>query len=507
MNLAAFKALIKQRCGLTFEGIGEAPLVSGLQKRITETGAKNASAYYALLLANEHEFHELVALLTINETYFYREPEQLQLLVDCLIPRILSRKQDRSPVRILCAGCSSGEEPYSIAIALREKYGESAARLFMLAGGDIDKGALEKARIGRYAEFSFRGLAPALRERYFNHHDKGIWSVNSEVRHQVHFHHLNLLSEHYPLEEQNLDIIFFRNVSIYFDTPTRSLIQQHLAARLKDDGYLLTGSAETLANDLGVLKLVEEDGLFYFAKQLPAPAKLHPEPAKLHPEPAKLHPEPAPPHLYPPATPRRHKTVMDWIPPASVAHAPLPPSPARPLATVADIGEALSLTREKRHDEAMKVIIRLLEQQPGEIRALLLKAHILLHRKEYAAAEETAQRVLKTEAWSIDALVLLGLAAKWRDQADDAVKWFKQATYASHECWPAYFYLAELYSSGDEMDKARRAYRVALQLLSGQQAAGDGLSIIPLGLPAAEVRFLCEHRLAKLDGVRAVAAR
>ncbi|TAL48341.1 MAG: protein-glutamate O-methyltransferase CheR, partial [Methylovulum sp.] len=129
MNLAAFKALIKQRCGLTFEGIGEAPLVSGLQKRITETGAKNASAYYALLLANEHEFHELVALLTINETYFYREPEQLQLLVDCLIPRILSRKQDRSPVRILCAGCSSGEEPYSIAIALREKYGESAARL------------------------------------------------------------------------------------------------------------------------------------------------------------------------------------------------------------------------------------------------------------------------------------------------------------------------------------------------------------------------------------------
>lgn len=490
MNLAAFKALIKQRCGLTFEGIGEAPLVSGLQKRITETGAKNASAYYALLLANEHEFHELVALLTINETYFYREPEQLQLLVDCLIPRILSRKQDRSPVRILCAGCSSGEEPYSIAIALREKYGESAARLFMLAGGDIDKGALEKARIGRYAEFSFRGLAPALRERYFNHHDKGIWSVNSEVRHQVHFHHLNLLSEHYPLEEQNLDIIFFRNVSIYFDTPTRRIIQQHLAKLLNSDGYLIIGTAETLANDLGVFSLVEEGGLFYFAKQHPGSAK---------------------PRMKMPNPPARDIGMTDRTvssPASSSLRAAQPsalteretpfqqPLPA-PMAASAD--EALRLIREKRYDEAMAVLDMLLKQQPDAGAALLLKAHILLHRKDYAAAEDNAQQALNIEPWSTDAFVLLGLAAKWRNQADDAVKWFKQAVYARNECWPAHYYLGELYRADNKMENARRAYRVVLQLLSAQQAPDDGLSIIPLGLPVSEVRFLCEHQLARLD--------
>jgi len=490
MNLAAFKALIKQRCGLTFEGVSEAPLVSSLQKRITETGAKNASTYYTTLLDDEHEFHELVCLLTINETYFYREPEQLQLLVDCLIPRILSRKQDASPVRILCAGCSSGEEPYSIAIALREKYGESAARLFMLAGGDIDKGALEKARTGRYTAFSFRSLAPELRERYFNRHDKWNWSVNNEVRDQVHFHHLNLLTAHYPHEVQNFDIIFFRNVSIYFDMPTRRIIQQHLATLLKDDGYLIIGTAETLANDLGVLSLVEERGLFYFAKQ---------------------HPEPAKQHLKRPKPPARHIGMTDRTVSSSsllrASQASAPPERAAPLqpplqtTVAASADEALRLTQEKHYDEAMAVLALLLEQQPGASAALLLKAHILLHRKDYAATEEIAQRVLNTEPWSTDAFVLLGLAAKWRNQAEDALKWFKQAVYARNECWPAHYYLGELYRADNKMDNARRAYRIALQLLSTQQAPDDGLSIIPLGLPVSEVRFLCEHQLAKLgDG-------
>jgi chemotaxis protein methyltransferase CheR len=490
MNLTPFKELIKQRCGLIFEGVGEKPLVDGLRKRITASSTENASAYYAKLYGDDHEFHELVCLLTINETYFYREPEQLQLLVDCLIPRILSRKQDASPVRILSAGCSSGEEPYSIAMALREKYGESAARLFHLAGGDIDKGVLDKARTARYTEFSFRSLAPELRERYFERHAKWTWNVKADLRRQVDFHYLNLLDENYHHALQDYDIIFFRNVSIYFDTPTRRLIQQHLAALLKNEGCLIIGTAETLANDLGVLNLVEENGMFYFSKQSVAPVR---------------------PHFEAPHSPVRHNAVTDWISAPPVTSSPFSVSTVAPqlLAPqpLANIDEALRLTREKRYDDAMDVLTHLPEWQTGATDALLLKAYILLHRKEYAAAEETAQRVLKFEAWSIDAFVVLALAAKWRNQAADAVKWFKQAVYACNECWPAHYYLAELYRAGNEMEKARRSYRVTLQLLSGQQAPSDGLAIIPLGLPPAEVRFLCEHQVAKLDGVRAVTAR
>jgi chemotaxis protein methyltransferase CheR len=496
--LAAFKELIKQRCGLTFEGVGEKPLVAGLQKRIAETGAENASAYYTRLMLDEHEFHELVCLLTINETYFYREPEQLQLLVDCLIPRILSRKKDATPVRIFSAGCSTGEEPYSIAIALREKYGESATRLFTVAGGDIDKSALEQARTGQYTEFSFRSLTPTLRERYFERHSKWAMRIKDEVRHQVHFLHLNLLADHYHHALQNFDIIFFRNVSIYFDIPTRRIIQTRLATLLKDDGCLIIGTAETLANDLGVLSLVEEEGLFYFAKQPSVPAK---------------------PQLKLPDLPARHKVESERKLPSAASSALYAARPSAPVAREAPVkhlsqpermpvaasaDDALRLIREKRYDEAMGVLAILLEQQPGASVALLLKSHILLHRKDYAAAEDNAQQALKAEPWSTDALVLLGLASKWRNQTDDAVKWFKQAVYARNECWPAHFYLGELYRSGNKMENARRSYRVVLQLLSTQPAPDDGLSIIPLGLPVSEVRFLCEHQIAKLGDGRAV---
>lgn len=499
MNLASFKDIIRQRCGLTFVGVGEVPLVLSLQKRITETGAKNALAYYATLLGDEHEFHELVCLLTINETYFYREPEQLQMLVDCLIPRILSRKQDDSPVRILSAGCSTGEEPYSIAIALREKYGARAARLFVLAGGDIDKGALEKARIGHYTELSFRSLAPMLCERYFERHGKWVRTINEELRHQVHFHHLNLLDKHYPQTLQDFDVIFFRNVSIYFDTPTRRIIQEHLATLLKDDGYLIIGIAETLANDLGVLSLVEENGLFYFAKQSPEPTRLK---QKMPDQSAAD--QGAADRVSPPSA-SYSRATQALAAPVRVAHPRHTPSPMRPVAANTD--EALRLTQEKRYDEAMAVLAILLEQQPGANAALLLKAHIQLQRKDYVATEVNALQVLNTKPWSIDAFVLLGLAAKWRNDAEGAMKWFKQAVYSCNECWPAHYYLGELYRAGNEIEKSRRAYRIVLQLLSTQQAPNDGLSLIPLDLPVTEVRFLCEHQLAKLAGGYAGVAR
>ena len=267
MNLAPFKELIKQRCGLLFNGAGETPLADGLRKRMAATGAEGGSSYLARLQRDAAEFDELVCLLTINETYFYREPEHLKLLVERLIPRSLGRRPGATAVSILSAGCSSGEEPYSIAMALQEKYGESAAQLFHLVGGDIDKGALNKARSARYTEFSFRGLAPEMRERYFERQGNQAWKVRTDLLRQVHFLPLNLLDQRDLSALREFDIIFFRNVSIYFDTPTRRLILQHLAALLKDDGYLIVGAAETLANDLGVLKLVEEDGLFYFSKQ------------------------------------------------------------------------------------------------------------------------------------------------------------------------------------------------------------------------------------------------
>ncbi|NGZ06473.1 MAG: protein-glutamate O-methyltransferase CheR [Magnetococcales bacterium] len=267
LDLSPFKELIKNRCGLQFEAGNEAILRRALQERIDFLHTR-PDGYYALLLTRSQEFQELVNRLTINETYFFREPEQIALVANRLIPRLLATRQGQGPIRLLSAGCSSGEEPYTIIIALMERYGESAGRLFQVFGCDIDSTALAKARLARYSEFSFRGLDPGLRSRYFHKGADG-YHLDQRVRSLVTFLECNLLADTLSLEPGRIDIILFRNVSIYFDAPTRRIILEKLASLLNPDGILIPGTSETMANDLGILHLVEEDGCYIFLNSAP----------------------------------------------------------------------------------------------------------------------------------------------------------------------------------------------------------------------------------------------
>ncbi len=497
-DLAPFKVLIRERCGLLFEGNGEEKLAHALSERTRALGIR-AAEYYPRLVVSDAEFQELVNLLTINETYFFREPEQIRLLVDRLAPRLLAAHGTRNeitPVRILSAGCSSGEEPYSLVMALMEKYGASVARLFHFAGGDIDSTVLAKARNARYGDFSFRGVPAVIKQRYF---DSDRWGhvLKDEVKRLVGFHELNLLAPRSPDALQNFDIVFLRNVSIYFDTPTRKLIQQNLASLMKDDGVLVIGTSETLANDLGVLSLIEEDDLFYFVKgNPPLPEQAARQNSLVR---AALALPPPPLNLPPSAPPRLLVPPGDW----NLSLAAVPPTPTfvaaanEPTETASDLAEVRQQVRHKRYAVALPALDVLLAVAPDNIEACLLKAHVMLERKEFAAAEALAQQVLAIDAWSTDAFVLLGLAAKWCNRSEEAVRWFKQAIYARRECWPAHYFLADLYRSSGAIEQARRTYRVILQLLSGNPAE-TGLRHVPLDLPTGEIRFLCERQLAKL---------
>ncbi len=475
-DLSPFKVLIKERCGLLFEGDSTDKLRHALSERMNAQ-AVTPMAYYSKLQTNDSEFQELVNLLTINETYFFREPEQIRLLVDHLAPRFLAEHDGKMPVRILSAGCSSGEEPYSLAMALFDKYGPSVAKLFTFAGGDIDSAVLSKARNARYTDFSFRGVPDEIKHRHFNK-DRWGFVVKEQIRNLVSFHELNLLADEFPAALHSFDLIFFRNVSIYFDTPTRKIIQQKLASLMKNDGILIIGTAETLANDLGVLPQLEENGLFYFIKGQPPLAEAS-------------HPvvRPAFDALTAPLSPAQQSIPLFVPPPPAAASPSVLPS--------ANFELARQLTHDKRYDEALPQLDAVLAIEPEHTIARLLKAYVLINRKDFVAAEVLAQRVLDADTWSIDALLLLGLAAKWRKQATEAIRSFKQAAYTRHECWPAHYYLAELYRHSGEQELARRAYRVVVQLLTGTEP-DTGIQHIPLGLPAGEIRFLCEHQLAKL---------
>lgn len=202
------KTMVYQHCGLLLDGIAEERLNKAVETYKKEWCCASLPAYRQLLSTNKQAFDQLINQLTVNETYFFREPEQIQLLVNHLLPHVLANKSSNEPVRILSAGCSSGEEPYSLAIAIREALGVNLAKRVELDAGDLDQEILKKAAAGLYSDFSFRGVKPEIRKRYFKAQTLGHQLI-PEIRQLVEFHELNLLAPVFPKQLGNYDIVFF----------------------------------------------------------------------------------------------------------------------------------------------------------------------------------------------------------------------------------------------------------------------------------------------------------
>ena len=470
-ELQPFKDLVAQRCGLTFDETSETNLRSALDKRVVATGAGAFASYFTRLIGDEAEFHELVALLTVNETYFFREPTQLTLLTDGLLPRLMAGRDGHGPIRILSAGCSTGEEPYSIAIALKEKFGDGVGHLVSITAADIDHRALTCARRAEYGEFSFRALSATVRDRPFEQTAPRRYTLHPGVRSLVQFHHLNLLSPAYPRALHDFDIVFFRNVSIYFDVETRKTILANLRAIMAEGGFLVLGASETLANDLGVFHLVEEGGGFYFAKTTSASEH----------RPAPKRPDP-PPRMD--ATPTM---VGAALPPSSP-----PPSPPPKADWSAALEAVRVLVRRKKHQEALDLIRSLPAATPADVRSWLLEGHVRLQMRQFAEAAAIAARAVDHDPWAVDALMLLALVAKWQGDEAAAVDRLKSIVYSKPDCWSAHYYLGTLLQDADPA-RARRAYATALRQITANPDP-DGGMWLPLDLPVADIRFLCERR-------------
>lgn len=496
-DLISFQELVRRRSGLQLETMAESSLMLAVQKRMEATKAELPSIYYTRVLGDEAEFDELVSLLTINETYFYREPQQLALLTEQILPSLLA-KGTALPLRILSAGCSTGEEPYSIAMAVLEKFGESAGRMVSITGADIDQHALRRARHALYPEYSFRATPHAVRERYFTPQPGGKYRLHEPVRAMVEFHALNLLASQFPPALADFDVIFFRNVSIYFDAPTRANIQRTLHAAMRETGYLVLGTAETLANDLGVFQLREAGGSFYFIKGATA-AKSPPAVAPPIKTLGNLHLKPVS-RLASRTAPRPQLSVPSVAPvrPAppskqAVATAPSAVSGIFPV-PIEQIEAVRAQLRARQYGEALARLASLRMAAADDLDLPLLESYALLQSRRFAEAARLAQQVLERDNWSVDAMMLLGFIAKWQDDSVAAIGHFKTAVYTRPDCWPAHYYLGGLLQASDAA-KARREYRTALMQLTSNPDPDGGLRL-PLDLPVADIRFLCERRSA-----------
>lgn len=237
-----------QKCGLVFEG-GQAHLFrKRVERRAQELGCDDVRSYLLEVLARrgEAEYERLVELLTVNETYFFREEEHFHVLMDEFLPDW--RKQKNAPLRVWSCACSTGCEPYTLAILLRDRgfVGHGFPKVEIL-GTDVNGRVLDEARQGVYGEFALRNTPAHYREKYFRR--KGhCYELEATVRKMVTFRKINLLAAGESSPGGAFDAIFCRNVLLYFDLEAKRRVVAALAKALGSGGVLFVGRSESLFN-------------------------------------------------------------------------------------------------------------------------------------------------------------------------------------------------------------------------------------------------------------------
>lgn len=256
MNEEEFRLIrdyIYNHCGLSFDGSSKFLLEKRLSSRVKFHRLKGFKEYYRFLRYDPKASEELSAaidILTTNETYFFRELCQLKAFSEEILPEIKNRKRDSAKAKTLSiwsAGCSTGEEPYTIAMLILET-GQFKDWNVEIFGNDISQRVLQAARRGLYTESSFRCSDQMFIDKYFEATPDGKHKVNDRIKNMVRFGYLNLIDRSRMSFLKNMDVIFCRNVLIYFDAESKKKVIQNFYDKLEDGGYLLLGHAESMMN-------------------------------------------------------------------------------------------------------------------------------------------------------------------------------------------------------------------------------------------------------------------
>ncbi|PZR34882.1 protein-glutamate O-methyltransferase CheR [Caulobacter segnis] len=214
--------------------------------RIEATETSAFDAYFAVVRSDTREREALINAFTVNETYFYREEHQLACLSRDLLPDIASGRRPGDRIRIWSAPCSTGDEAYSIAIWLLENWRMVDAYNVEIVGSDIDTRVIDHARIGLYGSRALYRLPDAVKEAYFEPQKHHRWRIIEDLRESVAFNPANLMDGGSLVGLGEFDVIFCRNVLIYFDEESRRAAVNNLYERLAPGGYLCLGHAESM---------------------------------------------------------------------------------------------------------------------------------------------------------------------------------------------------------------------------------------------------------------------
>ncbi|MBF0097865.1 MAG: protein-glutamate O-methyltransferase CheR [Magnetococcales bacterium] len=221
-----------------------------IEERMSAVAYDSFRSYFAFLRMDFKggEMEQLTNLLTVNETYFYREEYQFKCLVNSVLDEVARRKKPGEAIRIWSVPCSTGEEPYSIALYLLEHWPAINDRDVAIMASDIDTVVLSKAKRGIYGVRSLQNLPESVREHYFSARPgRDEWEISNDIKEAIEFSQVNLNDLQSHKQMRNFDVIFCRNVLIYFDEVSRRKVAEGLFDAMNPGGFILLGHSESMS--------------------------------------------------------------------------------------------------------------------------------------------------------------------------------------------------------------------------------------------------------------------
>lgn len=470
---ARVKALVIERTGMAFYRERDDDFSRVLTERLATVGVRDCATYLERL-QDSKELEELIADLTIGETYFFRYREQFEALRDIILPQVIERNRDRKRLRIWSAGCSTGPEPYTVAIILKQRFGHRIEGWDVsIIGTDINQRFLAKAREGLYEEWAFRATPDAMRNACFLREGKR-WRIAPEYRRLVEFQFHNLVDDPIPSPRHGLvdvDVIMCRNVVIYFTTDTFRQIIDRFHGTLNGDGWLVVGHSELNTELFRAFRTVEAPGAVLYQKSDQICADNRFDFAAFAAELAAAQSLELPSLSDLPS--------LEEMPPPFPA--PLPESPF-----LASLSEPVSLAAPVAAND----------REPAESPLRELKR--LADQGAWVEAMRVCRRLL--DADPLDAAVHLhhGLLLEHMRQIGQAEEALRRALYLDRTLALAHFHLGRLAVDQGDRIAAARAFRNAARLLDGKAEAelvegSDDLSVAELnGLLALHIRSVGE---------------
>lgn len=455
--LDQLSALLLERAGLKINPDGYHGLRLAMKARLPALGMTDGEAYVRRLRMpdGEQELRALLPLVTVGKTEFFRDQRQFRALERRILPELVEKARSESrKVGIWSAGCATGEEPYSVAMALIE-VGARPHEVDLLAT-DVNAAAIETAEAAFYPARRLYGVDESRRKRFFVEDPAG-YRIAERVREYVRFGVVNLAAPSFPMvPPESLDLLLCRNVIIYFDLPTiRGLMDRFLAA-LRPGGLLFLGYSESLFKVYDKFEMVEVEGAFIYRRPKPQPP---PKPERrTTAEIPRVAPTPAPART-------RSAEVPAVTSPAAASPESLVRAVTAARSPQARLNDVVVRMERGEFDAALTSVKQIVEDAPNDLDALLTLGNIYSLMNRTSEAQEIFARALAREPLCVEARVFGGVAALQAGKLDEARAELGKALFLEPTLALGHYLLAQVLERSGDREGARRAYRnVVVQL-------------------------------------------